>query len=293
MNGLDTAGLTRDPECDRSFTRSDALAKHMRTVHETEALRPSDPVPKHHSSNPQNKAQRIKLTLKGLAPAPNANGAVAAAAAAAAAATVTASADSAKDPLSAVKSNASNPSSPKIPPTNGQSAADLEYEHNNVIYERAPLTSDNLIKHFPPDISFTSDELSLPADVLLELLKKQVGWATQDGEELRREVEALEKVKKAEWIKKELLLENVLESEFAALERRNGVLGGNEQQAVVRERMRKDAEMAKRMKVDGEDKLWWRQANGHAEPAAADGQTAAKTEHGAEIAERLPAGISA
>ncbi|KAK3937186.1 hypothetical protein QBC46DRAFT_356874 [Diplogelasinospora grovesii] len=34
------------PECDRSFTRSDALAKHMRTVHETEALRPSDPVPK-------------------------------------------------------------------------------------------------------------------------------------------------------------------------------------------------------------------------------------------------------
>lgn len=36
------------PECDRSFTRSDALAKHMRTVHETEALRPSDPVPKSH-----------------------------------------------------------------------------------------------------------------------------------------------------------------------------------------------------------------------------------------------------
>ncbi len=48
------------PECDRSFTRSDALAKHMRTVHETEALRPSDPVPKHHSASMQ-KPQRIKL----------------------------------------------------------------------------------------------------------------------------------------------------------------------------------------------------------------------------------------
>lgn len=48
------------PECDRSFTRSDALAKHMRTVHETEALRPSDPVPKHHSAAFQ-KPQRIKL----------------------------------------------------------------------------------------------------------------------------------------------------------------------------------------------------------------------------------------
>jgi len=43
------------PECDRSFTRSDALAKHMRTVHETEALRPSDPVPKSHPTHPQNR----------------------------------------------------------------------------------------------------------------------------------------------------------------------------------------------------------------------------------------------
>ncbi|KAA8652117.1 hypothetical protein EYZ11_005349 [Aspergillus tanneri] len=61
------------PECDRSFTRSDALAKHMRTVHETEALRPSDPVPKHHnppfsaagtpSATPASKVQRIKLKL--------------------------------------------------------------------------------------------------------------------------------------------------------------------------------------------------------------------------------------
>ncbi len=40
------ADLSLCLECDRSFTRSDALAKHMRTVHETEALRPSDPVPK-------------------------------------------------------------------------------------------------------------------------------------------------------------------------------------------------------------------------------------------------------
>ncbi|GMG38561.1 unnamed protein product [Aspergillus oryzae] len=60
------------PECDRSFTRSDALAKHMRTVHETEALRPSDPVPKHHNApsaagtpagTPGSKLQRIKLKL--------------------------------------------------------------------------------------------------------------------------------------------------------------------------------------------------------------------------------------
>ncbi|KAF4632545.1 hypothetical protein G7Y89_g5574 [Cudoniella acicularis] len=49
------------PECDRAFTRSDALAKHMRTVHETEALRPSDPIPK--SMQPA-KSSRLKLILK-------------------------------------------------------------------------------------------------------------------------------------------------------------------------------------------------------------------------------------
>ncbi|KAG9232923.1 hypothetical protein BJ875DRAFT_62867 [Amylocarpus encephaloides] len=50
------------PECDRAFTRSDALAKHMRTVHETEALRPSDPIPK--SMQPAKTSRRLKLTLK-------------------------------------------------------------------------------------------------------------------------------------------------------------------------------------------------------------------------------------
>lgn len=35
------------PECDRSFTRSDALAKHMRTVHETEIMRDLDMKLKH------------------------------------------------------------------------------------------------------------------------------------------------------------------------------------------------------------------------------------------------------
>ncbi len=54
-------------ECDRSFTRSDALAKHMRTVHETEALRPSDPIPRNHSAA-QVKPQRLKLIVNSRPP---------------------------------------------------------------------------------------------------------------------------------------------------------------------------------------------------------------------------------
>ncbi|KAJ1334128.1 zinc finger protein GLIS2 [Microdochium nivale] len=55
------------PECDRAFTRSDALAKHMRTVHETEALRPSDPVPKsmqHSNSSGGKGSKQFKIILK-------------------------------------------------------------------------------------------------------------------------------------------------------------------------------------------------------------------------------------
>ncbi|KAI0004664.1 hypothetical protein F4779DRAFT_70361 [Xylariaceae sp. FL0662B] len=52
------------PECDRAFTRSDALAKHMRTVHETEALRPSDPIPKSMQSHTGSKGNKLKIIIK-------------------------------------------------------------------------------------------------------------------------------------------------------------------------------------------------------------------------------------
>lgn len=53
------------PECDKCFTRSDALAKHMRTVHETEALRPSDPVPKSlQSGGTAGKSTKLKIILR-------------------------------------------------------------------------------------------------------------------------------------------------------------------------------------------------------------------------------------
>ncbi|KAI4170463.1 MAG: hypothetical protein LQ343_004966 [Gyalolechia ehrenbergii] len=45
----------------------DALAKHLRTVHETDNLKPSDPVPKGHSST--QKPQRLKLVFNSKPPA--------------------------------------------------------------------------------------------------------------------------------------------------------------------------------------------------------------------------------
>ncbi|KAF1972907.1 hypothetical protein BU23DRAFT_466430 [Bimuria novae-zelandiae CBS 107.79] len=178
------------PECDRSFTRSDALAKHMRTVHETEALRPSDPVPKHHSSNPSNKFQRVKLVL------------------------------------SEEKRSTEKGSTPGSPSSHAPNSATLpppsnEPDHlsDNIQYVQNPMTNETEVE-FPPDMNFSERELLLPADQLFRLLRRQLHWATQDGEKLRAEAEALEKQRKDEWAAKELLVENVMEAELESGKRR-------------------------------------------------------------------------
>jgi hypothetical protein len=166
----------------------------MRTVHETEALRPSDPVPKHHSSNPTNNKQRIRLVL-------NSDG-------------------SKKDKGSTPGSPASHshpPNSATIPPAAPPSDAD--YAHNNIVHLQ-DLASGNTLVQFPPDIEFAENKLRLPAPELFQLLRKQLAWATQEGEELRAEADALEKQRLEEWQAKELLFENYMEAETAKERRR-------------------------------------------------------------------------
>lgn len=70
--------LTISPqECDRNFTRSDALTKHMRSVHETDTLRLSDSKPNASTltsvaGTPASKLQRIRLKLSHPAKEPGA-----------------------------------------------------------------------------------------------------------------------------------------------------------------------------------------------------------------------------
>jgi hypothetical protein len=182
------------PECDRSFTRSDALAKHMRTVHETEALRPSDPVPKHHSSNPSNKFQRIKLVLT----------------------------NEAKRPSESKGSTPASPSSLHPPPasTLQPSHGDADHVNNNITYiqDLASPGAPTMIQ-FPPDVSFSPTELALPADLLFLSLRRTLQFATEEGDALRQEADALEKARKAEWEAKEVLVENYLEFQLAKAKR--------------------------------------------------------------------------
>ena len=157
-------------ECDRSFTRSDALAKHMRTVHETEALRPSDPIPKSYS-NPPNRNQRLKLILS------------------------------------------ARPSAEQI---NGD---DLEHDFDNIGLDHL----ESLDKDGQPSrMHDASLELLLSAKEQYRLLRRQIHWAEDETEELKAEVEALEKLKREEWVEKELVLNNVLEAELHHHTRKKG-----------------------------------------------------------------------
>ena len=164
----------------------------MRTVHETEALRPSDPVPKHHSSNPLNKVQRIRLVIKD-------------------------SADGKGSSRQLLSADPATPGSPTAAPV-AMTPADMEYESSHatftrVVDEGAPYPGQgggDWAVHLPADVAFDADELQLPPQQLYALLRGQMEWAGRDGEALRAEAELLERERRAEWVAKELVLEDMV-----------------------------------------------------------------------------------
>ena len=153
------------PECDRCFTRSDALAKHMRTVHETEALRPSDPVPKGHSE----------------------------------AATRTAGGTGSNGSLKRIKLIVNNGDRPKsivgeLPPLPTDGIPDESGEAGPIEMDSLPFALPVPHDYYPSDIADTLDdhELSLPPSQLYRLLRRQVHWAEQDAAQLAKELDDVE-----------------------------------------------------------------------------------------------------
>ncbi|SPN96809.1 related to C2H2 finger domain protein (Gli3) [Cephalotrichum gorgonifer] len=160
------------PECDRAFTRSDALAKHMRTVHETEALRPSDPVPKsHQGAGPSSKSSKLKIIIK--TPQSHATGQ-----------------DDSVD--------------------EGGDGNDSEKEHFT------PLSEDQ----------FTEKELGYSLQELHKRCRIQVRLSENENERLMAEIKELSEAYKEEWLEKESLLSQVIQSEMDWHERRAAVASG-------------------------------------------------------------------
>lgn len=160
------------PECDRSFTRSDALAKHMRTVHETEALRPSDPVPKSMQSGPTGKSNKLKIIIK-------------------------------------------------TPQSHGGGGADDESGDG----ANGDSGASDLFTALPGDM-FTSEELSFPVDKLYRKCYWESKWADEVGEALQKECKEWEELYYQEWLEKEVLLSQVIQSEVDWHGRRKAILEG-------------------------------------------------------------------
>lgn len=184
------------PECDRSFTRSDALAKHMRTVHETEALRPSDPVPRGHSGGisaidakmngtaaTSLLGRKLKLTFKGN-----------------------------KTPLGADMISSHDPKieggMPALPTVTTALAAGLQNpelaqlepeEARDPGLERAvdidsvPFTLPVDPGYYPPEIYHDMEdyECGLPPSQWFRLLRRQIRWAQEDGRSLEKELKEM------------------------------------------------------------------------------------------------------
>ncbi|KAI9887693.1 MAG: hypothetical protein M1823_000442 [Watsoniomyces obsoletus] len=190
------------PECDRSFTRSDALAKHMRTVHETEALRPSDPVPKNHSGPPA-RPQRLKLIFS--AKPPEERGP-----------------PEEDDEYSGVDED------PSAHPHHHH-----HHHHHHDNHDAPVMATPELdalaaaaarMQHaqetFPPELEFTDVEMAMPPQSLFRLLRRQLHWTEEEEVWAKGEIESLEKRHKGEWKLKEMMLENTLASELDRQDRR-------------------------------------------------------------------------
>ncbi|KAL1966510.1 hypothetical protein VTN77DRAFT_4432 [Rasamsonia byssochlamydoides] len=167
------------PECDRSFTRSDALAKHMRTVHETEALRPSDPVPKNQTlsslsaaATPTTKVQRIKLKLS---------------------------------------------SQPKE--EGGEQNININVNGEGAGAGATAIDPEDLdsipLPEFGPELGFDEHELSLRPKELYRLLRRQIHWAELENAKLRQQwEEEIEPQRFEAWRAKEAIFDDLIEAEM-------------------------------------------------------------------------------
>ncbi|KAF2154914.1 hypothetical protein K461DRAFT_104220 [Myriangium duriaei CBS 260.36] len=145
----------------------------------------------------------------------------------------------------------------KNPHNAGLSPSDPDYDpsppNDNIRYTPAhhPVTGQpGFLINYPPDIHFTPFESEIPADQLMRLLRRQLHWAKKESEDLARDIENLEAIRRDEWCKKELTLEGVLEAELARAEAK-----GLARPSQIRA-MRRDV---RSNKLAWPKEPWWRQ----------------------------------
>jgi hypothetical protein len=102
-----------------------------------------------------------------------------------------------------------------------QSQDVIAHPLNGIMYrsDRSGWTSS-----FPSELGFTAEEEARGPKELYRLLRRQIIWAEEVGEQLKRQCEHLEELRKKEWLDKEVLLDQVIRNEVSWNERRQVVL---------------------------------------------------------------------
>lgn len=205
------------PECDKAFTRSDALAKHMRTVHEPEPARATDvainaPLASATTGAAKKASIKIKLTNGASSSTPSSSNQPPAASSPTAPPssnnTLGRPADAVPNPDELLPPGVDEDGQPVTPSPAGDNISYTPAHH--------PITGQpGFMITYPPDINFTAWESAITADQLMRLVRRQVHWAEIEGRELDGVVRELEGVRREEWGYKELLLEGVMEAEFS------------------------------------------------------------------------------
>ena len=176
----------------------------MRTVHETEALRPSDPIPKSHPNHPQNIANTayadalFRRQSKAINTSSNGDG-------------------------SFRVMQLSNPTT-HAPSLNGHLSIKPTITTANIVTKQESdsdaendLSKINPSKksYYPPTDPFSpEDETHRPPRELYKYLKQKLKWAQAAHDDLQRELEMYTKRRREAWVKKELLLERCVKMEL-------------------------------------------------------------------------------
>lgn len=167
--------LTRhSQECDRNFTRSDALTKHMRSVHETDTMRPSDSKTTNAGAlggvagTPVSKPQRIRLKL----------------------------------------------SQPKEPGTEIEQPHESILSTTTTLPSEPADTDETSMPEFGPELGFDDHELAMHPRDLYRLLRRQIHWAEKEGAQLRAQWDELRPKREHVWREKEAILDDVIDGEL-------------------------------------------------------------------------------
>jgi hypothetical protein len=165
-------------------------------------------------------------------------------------------------------------------------SSDPKDQHNNIRYVPAfhPVTGQaGFMIHYPADIVFTSRESDMAANDLMRLLRRQLAWAEQEGAELKKELEELERQKRHEWTQKEILLEGFMEAELSR-SKKEGVFETINTR--VRRAMEEDAAVGKGLTWTQGTPLW----RGEATSAPTRGEDVDMTDSGLRPWEKASGG---